>query len=471
MEKNIEKRKRIDLMAAKRAFYINKNKYYYKDLTKFLQYNIPGGKTVLEIGCGNGYILDSVKPGRGAGIDLSPEMIKIAREEHPDLEFLVMDAHNITLEEKFDFIIISDTLGYFEDVQQFLKSLNKVCSPETRIIFTYHNFLWAPALRLAEILNLKMPQKKLNWLNSHDLSNLLYLENYDVVKTGRRLLLPKYIPILSNLFNRYIGQLPFINKLCLVNYIIARVSPDLLEKKDLSVSVVIPARNEEGNIENAIKRMPKIGSHTEIIFIEGNSTDNTYSEIVRVYEKYKDQYDIKYGKQNGKGKGDAVRKGFSMAEGEILMILDADLTVPPEDLTKFYEAITSGKGEYINGSRLVYPMEKEAMRFLNMLGNKFFSLMFSWLLGQRLKDTLCGTKVLSKKNYGKLIANRSYFGEFDPFGDFDLIFGSAKLNLKIVEVPIKYRAREYGDTNISRFSHGWLLLKMVIFAMNKIKFI
>lgn len=458
-------------MAEKRHLYINKNKYYYRDLTKFLQYNIPGGKKVLEIGCGIGYVLNSVNPGRGVGIDLSPEMIKIARNKFPSLEFLVMDAHNMELEEKFDFIIVSDVLGYFDDVQKFLKSLNKVCTPETRIIFTYHNFLWAPILRLAEILDLKMPQDRLNWLNKNDLSNLLYLENFDIVKVGRRLLFPKYIPIISNLLNRYFSQLPIINKLCLINFVVARVSPSLLDRKELSVSVVIPARNEEGNIENAIKRLPKFGSHIEIIFIEGNSTDDTFNEIVRVCEKYKGQYDIKYGKQDGKGKGDAVRKGFDMATGDILMILDADLTVPPEDLPKFYEAIASGKGEYINGSRLVYPMEKEAMRFLNMLGNKFFSIMFSWLLDQRLKDTLCGTKVLSKCNYRRLIANRSYFGEFDPFGDFDLIFGSAKLNLKIVEIPIKYRAREYGDTNISRFYHGWLLLKMVVFAMKKIKFV
>jgi glycosyltransferase involved in cell wall biosynthesis len=213
-----------------------------------------------------------------------------------------------------------------------------------------------------------------------------------------------------------------------------------------------------------------MGAHTEFIFIEGHSSDGTLDEIKRVAEKYKDKFDIKYATQDGKGKGDAVRKGFAMASGDILMILDADLTTPPEDMPKFFNALASGKGEFINGTRLVYPLEDESMRSLNILGNKFFSLMFSWLLGQRLKDTLCGTKVISKKNYEKLIANRGYFGDFDPFGDFDLIFGAAKLNLKIVEIPVRYQAREYGSTNISRFRHGWLLIKMVVFAMNKIKF-
>lgn len=238
-----------------------------------------------------------------------------------------------------------------------------------------------------------------------------------------------------------------------------------------SVSVIIPARNEKGNIENALKRMPNMGRHTEVIFVEGHSTDGTLAEIKRVCLKYSKKWNVKYYIQNGKGKADAVRKGFSMANKDILMILDADLTVPPEDLTKFYDAITSRTGEFINGTRLVYPLEKEAMRTLNILGNKFFSMIFSWLLEQRLKDTLCGTKVISRINYKKLIKNRQYFGEFDPFGDFDLIFGAAKMNLKIIEVPIHYQARKYGETNISRFRHGWLLLKMVFFAMNKIKFI
>jgi len=316
-----------------------------------------------------------------------------------------------------------------------------------------------------------MPSRKINWLNRHDVNNLLMIEGYDIIKNGRRFLLPRNIPLISNFVNRYLANLPWINSLCLTGYTIARLLPEKSKEGEMSISVIIPARNEKGNIENAILRTPLMGSHTEFIFIEGHSTDDTLEEIKRVAEKYKDSRDIKYAVQDGKGKGDAVRKGFAMATGDILMILDADLTTPPEDMPKFYNALASGRGEFINGTRLVYPLEDESMRTLNILGNKFFSLMFSWLLGQRLKDTLCGTKVLTKKNYEKLIANRNYFGDFDPFGDYDLIFGAAKLNLKIVEIPVRYQAREYGSTNISRFRHGWLLIKMVFFAMNKIKFV
>lgn len=462
----------IDLIAPKRDQYIRRSSHYYKNLVRFYKFNIPPNSRVLEIGCGTGYLLNEIKPAYGVGIDISGEMIRIASEKYPHLIFFNQDVESLELGEKFDFIVISDTLGYLEDIQKAFSSIKKVCTPETRIIINYHNFFWEPFLSLAQKLNLKMPHKRLNWLNRSDVINLLNLEGFDVIKTGKRYLMPVYIPLISWFFNKYLAYLPLFNSMCLTGYLIARL-PDYRpsENRDFSVSVIIPARNEEGNIEDAIRRIPDMGNHTEIIFVEGGSSDGTLQEIKRVCEKWANVRDVKFHIQTGKGKGDAVRLGFEHATGDILMILDADLTVPPEDLPKFYDAISTGRGEYINGTRLVYPMEDEAMRTLNMMGNKFFSIMFSWLLSQRIKDTLCGTKVLSATNYRKLIANRSYFGNFDPFGDFDLIFGSAKLNLKLVEVPIRYRARKYGETNISRFSHGWLLLKMVFFAMNKIKFI
>lgn len=462
----------IERIAAKRDSYIRRNRYYYKNLVRFFRFNIPVGSSVLEIGCGTGFLLNAVEPSNGLGIDLSPAMIKLAREKHPNQRFEIMDAENLTLNEKFDYIVLSDTLGYLEDIQKTFNELKKIIHPGTRILISYHSFLWEPLLWLAQKLGLKMPHQRLNWLNRGDAINLLELEGYEVIKSGRRYLFPVYIPVLSWIMNKYIAHLPIFNNLCLTGYIVARLSQTRPQgNNDFSVSIIIPARNEKGNIEEAVMRIPKMGRNTEIIFVEGNSTDETRSEIERVCEAYKDKRDVKFLVQDGKGKGDAVRKGFDHASGDILMILDADLTVPPEDLPKFYDAIATGKGEYINGTRLVYPMEDEAMRTLNIMGNKFFSIMFSWLLGQRIKDTLCGTKVISAVNYRKLAANRSYFGNFDPFGDFDLIFGSSKLNLKLVEVPIRYRARKYGDTNISRFRHGWLLLRMVFYAMNKIKFL
>ena len=359
----------MDQVSQKRDKYIRRNRYYYKDMIKFLKFNIPEQSRVLEIGCGTGYLLKALNPARGVGIDISPGMIAAAKEKYPHLEFHRMDAENIQLKETFDFIVISDTLGYFEDLEKAFKELNKVVQPGTRIIITYHNFLWQPILKIAEWFRMKMPQTRLNWLNKGDIINLLQLEGFEIIKQGRRLLFPKFFPLLSWLFNKYIAHLPLVNRLCITGYIVARPTGcRVAGNRDYSVSVIIPARNERGNIENAVKRMPRLGKQTEIIFVEGHSTDNTLAEIKQVCEKYKNQWDITYTVQEGKGKGDAVRKGFALAKGDLLMILDGDLTVAPEDLPKFYHVAATGKGEYINGSRLT---EKVQVKRIAVLSGKF----------------------------------------------------------------------------------------------------
>ena len=466
-------REYFDKFAAARDSWRKKNSYYHHDIKNFLRYLVPAGVSVLEIGCATGDITDHLAAANPqiAGMDLSPAMIKQAQNKYPRLNFFVADVENLAVPEKYDYLIMSDVVGYLDDLQTAFRQLLTCSHPTTKLIVTTYNYLWEPILRLGEILKIKMPHPMENWLSGADLEQFLYLSGWEVVKEGKRLLFPTNVPLLAEFLNRYLAKLPFFRNLCLVNYFIARPIP--LRKNDPSkhsVSVVIPARNERGNIEAAVRRTPELGAGTEIIFVEGNSTDDTWSEIERVRAAYP-QKKIKIMKQDGRGKGDAVRKGFDAASGEILMILDADLTVLPEDLPKFYEAIVRGDGEFINGSRLVYPMEEKSMRLLNVLGNKFFSSMFSWLLDQRLKDTLCGTKVLWRNDYAKIKAGRKFFGDFDPFGDYDLIFGAAKLNLKIIDLPIHYQARTYGETNISRFRHGWLLLRMCLFAMKKIKFV
>lgn len=460
-------RDRFDSLAGDREYWQRKGSYYYEDQQRYMRFLIPEGLRVLEIGCGLGDLLAAVKPSRGLGVDLSDMMVKEASRRHPSLEFRVADCESLDLDETFDVIILADVMGHLLDVEAALRRLRVCCTPKTRIVIAYYNFLWEPFLRLTEWLGLKMPQQQQNWLSPSDIHNLLRLADYEVVKTERRLLFPKGIPVISAVLNRFLAFLPGLNRLCLSHYIVARMRGPR-SVSEYSTTILIPCRNERGNIEPAIQRIPKFGSHQEIFFVDGHSTDGTPQEIQRVVAAYPEK-DIKFLIQDGKGKGDAVRKGFAHATGEILMILDADLTMPPEDLPKFYDAIASDKGEFINGSRLVYPMEQEAMRFLNLLGNKFFSMAFSWLLNQRIKDTLCGTKVLFRDDYLRIVANRDYFGEFDPFGDFDLLFGASKLNLKILEVPIRYQDRTYGTTNIHRFAHGWLLLKMTVYGFFRLK--
>jgi SAM-dependent methyltransferase len=468
------RQKYFDDIALKQKGKRRKFHYYWNDIAVYTHYFSHEDHTVLEIGCGTGDLLAGIKGKRKLGIDLSGEMIADARTRHPDIEFKQMSAESLDLDEKFDLVILSNLVGYLDDVEQVLQQVKKVCHEHTRIIVTYYNYLWEPLFRMAEAVGIKAKSPKQNWLTLQDINNLLYISGFDVYRNAKRMICPIYIPLLSALLNRYLAKFPIFRFFTLNLYTFAKPAQVMKEEEyaqKFSVSVVIPARNESGNIEQAILRLPKFGKNVEIIFIEGNSTDDTWDKIQAIQKQYQHSHTIKIGRQKGKGKADAVREGYAIATGDILMILDADLTVPPEDLPKFYDAIASGKGDFINGSRLVYPMEKEAMRFLNLLGNRFFSWAFTWLLDQRFKDTLCGTKVLFQSDYHKLVKNKKYFGDFDPFGDFDLIFGAHKLNLKIVEVPIRYRERTYGSTNISRFTHGFILLRMCMFASRKIKFI
>jgi ubiquinone/menaquinone biosynthesis C-methylase UbiE len=472
--------KHFDAIALKLDWWARRNHYYYQDLDRLHQFLIPAGSKVLEIGCGTGDLLAKIDPAVGVGIDFSSVAINLAKTKHPQLNFYCLDAEDLKLENwieypliatKFDYIILSEVLGDLTNIQQVLANLQQFCHPHTKIAIDFHNFLWEPILHFAERIGQRRPQPPQSWLSMNDVLNLLNITGYQAVKIGRRCLLPKYIPIVSNFVNRYLSPLPIVNHLGLTNYIVARKQSDRRQTSDYTVSVIIPARNESGNIAAAIDRLPQLGKQTEVIFVEGHSQDDTWNKIQTLVSEYRGDFILKAFQQTGKGKGDAVRLGFDRATGDILIILDADLTVQPEELVNFVDAIVSGRGEFINGSRLVYPYSQAAMPWLNTLANKFFALVFSFLLGQNIKDTLCGTKVLWREDYLRICANRSYFGEFDPFGDFDLLFGAAKLNLHIVEVPVRYQPRTYGESNIAHVREGFVLLKMCLYAAQKIKFV
>jgi SAM-dependent methyltransferase len=471
--KRTKLREYFDKTAPLRMKYRKSKSYYWDSITDYINFFVHDESSVLEIGCGTGELLGKLNGRKKTGIDFSEIMIVEAQNQYPYIEFVCCPAEDIRLDEKYDVVILSNVIGYLVDIQQVFEELHKVCHTETKIIITYYNIFWEPFIKFAEIAGIKKKGPKQSWISRKDLANLLYLADFETYKQNSSMLFPFYIPLISTFLNKFLSRLPIFNWFALNYYTFAQPIVPLKEEEvkfRYSTSVLIPARNESGNIENAILRMPEFGKHIEIIFVEGNSTDDTWARIQEIQEKYHETHDIKILQQPGKGKGDAVRAGYAIATGDILMILDADLTVPPEQLPKFYDAIATNKGGFINGTRLIYPMEKNAMRFLNTLGNKFFSLAFSWLLEQPIKDTLCGTKVMFRKDYLKLVANRHYFGNFDPFGDFDLLFGAFKLNLKIIDMPIRYQERIYGDTNISRFKHGLLLLKMWWFALFKIKF-
>lgn len=437
------------------------NRYFYGLLRRYLSVFVRSDNTAAEIrlkSCKANKIFDKSKEvilERGDSIGNNPV-------EFAELEQLS------TLDP--DFVVLNSAIHYERDILALLRNLHKNCSSKTRVVFLYYSSLWKPLLRLASFFKKRIKTPEQNWVDPKDIKNMLLMADFEPVFSDLKVIIPVYIPLISGFVNRYLAPLPGIRSLCMVSILIARPL-NKRKKRALSVSVVVPARNEAGNIENIVKRIPRMGPEDEIIFVEGHSEDPTWDEISRVKEKYGKITNILCIKQEGSGKADAVRKGFECASKDIFMILDADLSVQPEALTDFYKAIYEDKAEFLSGSRLVYPHDGKAMRFFNMVGNKFFATVFSFLVGNRFKDTLCGTKVFTREDYKKIIMNRDFFGDFDPFGDFDLILGASRLCLKVGEIPVRYHERTYGKTNIKRWKDGIVLLRMSIFAGHKLKFI
>jgi len=448
------------------------NRYFHDEDARYLRFLIPPHLRVLELGCAAGNLLASLAPSVGIGMDFSPAMIALARKRHPGLEFRLGNVEDPVAiaglgPSAFDIILLSDTIGTLEDIQQSFEQLHSLCGPDTRIVVSFYSQLWEPIVRLAEWANLKMPTPLQNWMSSGDIEAFLDLAGFETIKRAWRQILPKRLFGIGPIVNRCLGSLPLLRRLAVRNYLVLR-SRRVPVAAPTSVSVIVPCRNERGNIEAVVRRLPNIAGQQEIVFVEGHSSDGTLEEIHRVKSLFTAR-DIKILVQDGHGKGDAVRKGFEAANGDILMILDADLTTPPESLPKFFRALATGQCEFVSGTRLVYPLEEQAMRLLNLAANQAFAAIFTFLLDQRTTDTLCGTKALARRHYRRIANGRGYFGDLDPFGDFDLIFGAAKLNLKSAEIPIRYAARRYGETQISRFRHGWLLLRMAILAWWKLK--
>jgi SAM-dependent methyltransferase len=443
---------------------------YHHRLKQVYKQLVPTGARVLEIGCGRGDLLASLSPRLGVGVDFSSKAIEAARDAHTRLTFVQADAHRLPFAEAdFDYIILSDLANDLWDVQGTFEEVRRVAATGTHVIINVYSRVWEYPLSILKRLQLSRPMLPQNWLTVADLFSLLRLAGLEPIRNWPEVLLPLRIPLVEPVLNRFIARIWPLYFIDLSNFLFAKLEEPHLSSRP-TVSVIVPARNEAGRIQEIVDRVPQMGSSTEIIFVEGHSVDHTLDAIAEAIRTRRERQ-VSVLKQVGEGKGDAVRLGFEHSSGDILMILDADLTVAPEDLPRFYDALVKGRAELANGVRLVYPMEDRAMRLANLFANKSFGYLFSWILGQPVKDTLCGTKALWRHDYDAIARNRAYFGEFDPFGDFDLLFGAAKLGLKITDIPIRYRERTYGTTNIRRWRHGLLLCRMVIIGARRLRFV
>lgn len=456
----------FDAFAPEADRWRRRNRGYHDLVENVYRFHVPPGRSVLEIGCGRGDLLAALEPSHGVGVDLSAAMVEAAQRRYQQLRFVRASGEELDLGETFDVVVLSDLVPYVHDLVALFDRVQAHCRPDSRVIINSYSRAWRPLIRAAELVGAKPRKPIRNWVGAPDVRNLLDIAGFETITETRRIMFPKHVPGLALAANGVLANIWPLNHLCVTWWVVARPRP--VATRQTSVSVVVPCRNERGNVRPLVQRVPEFGTATELVFVEGGSSDGTREEIQAVVSEPQTM-PTRLVEQTGRGKGNAVRDGFAEADNDLLMILDGDLSVRPEELPLFYRVWSEGTAEFVNGSRLVYDIEPGAMRFANMVGNKVFSLLLKAIMGQQVKDTLCGTKVLDRTSYQRIAAGRGYFGEFDPFGDFDLLLGAARLNLKIVDVPVRYQPRTYGTTNISRWRHGVLLLRMTLFAFWKFR--
>jgi SAM-dependent methyltransferase len=455
-------------IAARRGEWIRSNEYFYNRLKRMLQFIVEPHKRVLEIRCETGHQLASLIPAYGVGVEISDAMVECARQQQPDLHFVRSDPEDLELHETFDYILLNHIFDTV-DILRVMERIRTHCTTETQIVIINYNYLWQPILALASKIGLRSRFVEPNWVSENDIRGFLKLAGFRPVRKHRLMLFPKWLPVVSSVLNDFLARLPGLRRLCLMQVMVARPMEGPRREEDVTVSVVVPCRNEEGNVRQAVERIPAMGRQTEIIFCDDKSTDGTVAEVKRLQALYPEK-EIRLVAGPGICKAENVWTGFRAARGDVLMILDADLTVMPEELPMFLRALVGSRGDFINGSRLVYPVQENAMKIANLIGNKFFGLLFSFLLDQRIKDTLCGTKVLWRKDWLRMEPNLGTWGLKDLWGDYELLFGASKLHLDIAEVPVHYQERIHGVTKMTKvFSNGFRMLRICWYAWRRLE--
>jgi len=446
----------------------NRNRFYHERKIEYLRFVIPEGESVLLLGCEDGAMLDALRPIRGVGIDRSTDAIRLARLRHPRYAFHASDDYRANVRGKFEYIVLDDMACCVDDLFTLLTSLRDLSTPTTRLIVVQHNYLWRPVLRVAEWLGLKRPERVSNWLSAGDMGVFMRAAGFEPIDVRSRLFCPKRLFGIGPAINWLVGLVPFARRLASTQILVGRPSMPERAHQTQSASIVLTTRDERENIEPMVKAIPFVGADTEIIFVEGHSTDGTREEIERVMAKYPDK-NIRLIVQDGIGQGNAIRRGFEQAKGNVIILLEADQTSPADDVLKAFEVIATGRAEFVNGSRFVYPRAHGSMPRLNVFGNALFAAWFTWFLGQRTSDVLCGIKAIDRTLFQRLNRNWGFLNLADPFGDFELAFGAARLGLRMSEVPTRYACRSYGVPKTRPLRHGWMLFRMMLRATRVFK--
>ena len=439
-----------------------RNSFYHATISNLIAGMIPPSSRVLELGCGLGDLLASLNPSSGIGLNVAQGLTDRASQKHPRLEFHTSDVDSAGLPRSFEpqYIVMTNMLDYVHDIWDVMGSLKPAVHEHTLLIITTNNPLWAPLLRLASNLKLRFPESPRNFITNRDICSVLHLQGFDIVEEGLTLPVPKRIPVLGDLINAIVPEVPVLRFVSSLQYIAARPR---IPRPPLSCSVVIPCHNEADNIQECLRRVPNIGTRTEIVVVDDGSTDDTCQRVKEVMAA--DSRVRLIVLEKNQGKASAVRAGFEAAEGDVLMILDADMAVTPEELPKFLTPLQDGTADLVNGTRLIYPMHGKAMKVANFLGNKGFCFLASKVIRQRVSDTLCGTKAFLKRDFVRMPISGT-----EHWGDFDLLFGAARLKLRILEIPVHYTERRAGKSKMRAMIEGWSFLWSCLTGWRSLRF-
>lgn len=448
-----------------------RHRYYYTQIQRLLKFLIPPGKSILYFGCYREDVIYSLDASSSVVIN---EEVDERISKNKSVEFVHCKYHLYNPQQEYDYIILDTVIGKTENINLLLRNISSACSSHTRIIIHQENYLWRPLLNFAASFGLKKQEKTQNWLSIKDVETYLETAGFESTRVYKKNIFPLKAGFLGPILNHFFSTIPVLDFLKLDQFIVGRFNKPFTQlKSSSSLSICLTVKDEEHNIEPIVSSLPVLCENQEILFVEGNSTDNTAKEIERMKMLFPHK-NIRLIKQPGKGQGDAIHTGFKEAKGEIIILYEGDGTSEPYDIQYFYEAIEAGRFEFIEGSRFVYPLSHKCMPLANKIGNVVFAKWFSFFLNQRTTDVLSGIKAIRKKDYEKIYNTWGFLGIPDPFGDFELLFGSARYGLKIGEIPIRYKPRVFGESKTSVFKHGWYLLKMAftgyfIFRNSKVR--
>lgn len=440
---------------------MGKKRFFRECIIDFLQHSIVEGKRILIIGGNISEEAIRFAPSYSAelfsGKDAFPGR---ASGGYQNVTYLNKGLLDFEADETYDYIIFYESLNYEGDLYSIFRKLKKIIHRDSKVFVIEINPFILFLLKILSRVGLLVPDFKRNMLHLSDLENLVNIFGFDIVDKGYRFAVPFKIFGLGDVINSILPRVSLLRNFCFGQYIVFRLHPLEAGKQNLSCSVVVPCHNEEGNIADCIARIPNFGAWREIIVVDDGSTDRTKDMVKKIMRGRSDIRLISYEKNCGKGY--AVNIGWQEAKGDVFMMLDCDSTTPPEELALFHEAMEYG-AEFVNGTRVIYPREKNSIPFFNRLGVTFFAHLISWITQKRISDTFCGTKVFLKKYW-----NCFQIKEF-LWGDWDLFFTAARYRMKMLELPVHYKTRKHGVTKMRPVKHGIILLLKSVEGLRVVK--